>query len=139
MLIRGCTINMHRVPVGAVPDHLTINLVQKVLETYLSPSLPMRKYYQASSDAMHGKTFGAGFRSPLPVPSAFLYSDADTVTVSDDIRTVTAKWRASGSDVEEVEFEGTKHVMHLQSFPEPYERAVANVIRKALGEAHACP
>ena len=107
--------------------------VQAVLETYLSPALPMRKYYQASSDAMHGKDFSAGFSSPLPVPSAFLYSDADTVTVSADIQTVTGKWRARGSDVEEVEFEGTKHVMHLQSYPEVYERAVASLIHKALG------
>ena len=34
MLIRGCTIAMRRVPVGEVPDHLTINLVQKVLELW---------------------------------------------------------------------------------------------------------
>ena len=34
-------------PLGEAPF-----LVQAMLETYLSPSLPMRKYYQASSDAM---------------------------------------------------------------------------------------
>jgi tetratricopeptide (TPR) repeat protein len=34
MLIRGCTIAMQRTPVGTVPDHLTINLVQKVLELW---------------------------------------------------------------------------------------------------------
>ena len=111
-------------------------MVQKLLELYLSPSLPMRQYYQASSDAMHGKDFSAGFSSPLPVPSTFLYSDADTVTVSDDIRAVTGKWRARGSDVEEVTFDGTKHVMHLQSYPDEYEAAVAGLIRKALGKGH---
>ena len=107
--------------------------VQALLETYLSPSLPMRQYYQASSDAMHGETFSSGFSSPLAVPSAFLFSDEDSVTVTADIRTVMDKWRAVGSDVEEVVFEGTKHVMHLQGFPAKYERAVANVVLKAFG------
>ena len=108
-------------------------LVESMLALYLSPSLPMRKYYQASSDAMHGKDFPAGFSSPLPVPSTFLFSDTDTVTVTADIRAVTSKWRARGSDAEEVLFEGTKHVMHLQSYPEEYEAAVARLIEKALG------
>jgi hypothetical protein len=75
-------------------------LVEAVLATCLSPRLPMRQYYQASSDAMHGKTFAAGFSSPIPVPAAFLYSDADSVTISKDIRAVTGKWRAVGADVE---------------------------------------
>ena len=34
MLIRGCTIAMRRPAIGEVPDHLTINLVQKVLELW---------------------------------------------------------------------------------------------------------
>jgi len=34
MLIRGCTIAMRRPGIGQVPDHLTINLVQKVLELW---------------------------------------------------------------------------------------------------------
>lgn len=34
MLIRGCAIAMRRTPKGTVPDHLTINLVQKVLELW---------------------------------------------------------------------------------------------------------
>ena len=108
-------------------------LVQAALETYLSPSLPMRQYYQASSDAMHGKAFAAGFSSPFAVPSAWLFSDADTVTVTADIQAVTQKWRDVGSSVEEVRFEGTKHVMHMQSFPEEYERAVARVVTEAFG------
>lgn len=110
-------------------------MVQLALETYLSPSLPMRKYYQASSDAMHGHDFAAGFSSPLAVPSAFLYSDADSVTISEDIQTVSGKWKARGSDVEEVVFDGTKHVMHMQTYPAEYEAAVANVVRKAFGDA----
>ena len=34
MLIRGCTIAMQRIPVGEVPDHLTINLVNRVLDLW---------------------------------------------------------------------------------------------------------
>ena len=34
MLIRGCTIAMHRPGVGEKPDHLTMNLVQKVFELW---------------------------------------------------------------------------------------------------------
>ena len=34
MLIRGCTIAMRRPTPGGVPDHLTVNLVQKVLELW---------------------------------------------------------------------------------------------------------
>ena len=107
--------------------------VQMLLETYLSPSLPMRKYYQAASDAMHGTAFAAGFSSPLAVPSAFLFSEEDSVTVTADIQVVTSEWRAAGSDVEELMFEGTKHVMHLQSYPDEYEGAIARVVDKAFG------
>ena len=107
--------------------------VQAVLETYLSSALPMRQYYQASSDAMHGKAFAAGFSSPLAVPSTFLFSEEDSVTVTSDIRTVMDKWRAVSGDVEEVMFEGTKHVMHLQGYPTEYETAVGNLVRRALG------
>ena len=111
-------------------------LVQTALEVYLSPRLPMRQYYQAASEAMHGTTFASGFSSPLPVPSAFLFSDHDSVTVTQDILDVTGKWRAVGSAVEEINFDGTKHVMHLQSYPEEYERAVARVVREAFGEEY---
>jgi hypothetical protein len=38
---------------------------------------------------------------------------------------------------QDVEFEGTKHVMHYQSHPEQYERAVARVLRGAFGDEHA--
>ena len=109
-------------------------MVQIALETFLSERLPMRKYYQASSDAMHGHEFSAGFSSPLAVPSTFLYSESDSVTVSKDIQTVSHKWKACGSEVEEIMFEGTKHVMHMQRYPEEYEAAVANVVFKAFGE-----
>ena len=34
MLIRGCTLAMRRPPAGGQPDHLTVNLVQKVLELW---------------------------------------------------------------------------------------------------------
>jgi pentatricopeptide repeat protein len=34
MLIRGCAIAMHRPKIGSRPDHLTLNLVQKVLELW---------------------------------------------------------------------------------------------------------
>jgi len=34
MLIRGCTIAMQRPGIGEQPDHLTVNLVQKVLELW---------------------------------------------------------------------------------------------------------
>ena len=34
MLIRGCTIAMRRPKIGARPDHLTVNLVHKVLELW---------------------------------------------------------------------------------------------------------
>ena len=34
MLIRGCAIAMRRPPIGGKPDHLTLNMVQKVLELW---------------------------------------------------------------------------------------------------------
>lgn len=107
--------------------------IQMLLAAYLSPNLPMRQYYQASSDAMHGKEFAAGFTSPFAVPSAFLYSAADSVTVPADIQRVCDKWRAAGSDVEQVEFDGSAHVSHLLQDPQRYEAVVAGVIRKAFG------
>ena len=118
---------------GSSEGSVSQRLLQATLEAYLHPSGPMREYYQASSDAMHGKTFAAGFSSPLAVPSAFIYSEADTVTRVQDIETVCSEWRAAGSDVEELMFEGTKHVMHLQSYPDEYEGAIARVVDKAFG------
>mmetsp|Transcript_30858 Transcript_30858/g.97015 ORF Transcript_30858/g.97015 Transcript_30858/m.97015 type:complete len:313 (+) Transcript_30858:103-1041(+) len=112
-------------------------LLQSALEAYLSPSGPMRQYYQASSDAMHGKAFGAGFSSPLAVPTAVIYSEADTVTRSEDIRAVFDKWREAGSAVEEAVFEGTQHVSHLPADPGRYEQVVARVVREAFAGAPA--
>ena len=105
-------------------------MIAKLLMTLQNAQLPAWRWQCRT--AMHGRSFAAGFSSPLAVPSAFLYSEADSVTVTRDIQTVAGKWRAAGSDVEEGEFEGTKHVMHLQSFPEQYEAAVGNVLRKAV-------
>ena len=34
MLIRGCAIAMRRPPVGGEPDHLTVNLIHKVVELW---------------------------------------------------------------------------------------------------------
>jgi len=34
MLIRGCTIAMRRPPIGGAPDHLTVNMVQRVVELW---------------------------------------------------------------------------------------------------------
>merc|ERR1711971_374419 len=91
-----------------------------------------RPAMQASSDAMHGKAFGAGFSSPLAVPTAVIYSEADTVTRSEDIRAVFDKWREAGSAVEEAIFEGTQHVSHLPADPGRYEQVVARVVREAF-------
>ena len=145
--IRGCVwdspVDLDGVPFGlsrAVLDgskpgssegSMGQRVLQATLEAYLHPAGPMRQYYQASSDAMHGKTFAAGFSSPLAVPSAFIYSESDTVTRVDDIETVCDKWRAAGSDVEAVAFEGTKHVMHMLADPERYDELVARVLHKA--------
>ena len=70
--------------------------------------------------------------SPLAVPSTFIYSDADTVTNTADILTVCDEWRAAGSSVEQVEFEGTKHVMHLPADPARYEAAIDRLLKAAL-------
>jgi len=150
--IRGCVwdspVDIDGVPFGlsrAVTDatgssegSLAQRLLQATLESYLSPRGPMRQYYQASSDAMHGKTFEhAGFTSPFAVPSSFIYSEADTVTRAADIRRVSDEWRAAGSDVETVVYEGTKHVSHLPADPARYEAAVARVIALGLGDKYA--
>jgi alpha-beta hydrolase superfamily lysophospholipase len=108
---------------GTLPQRL----IQGALEAYLSPNGPVRQYYQEASDAMHGSGFG-GFSSPLPLPSLFLYSDADTVTRTADIQTVMREWTEAGASIDEVTFDGTKHVMHLQSFPDRYEEAVARLL-----------
>ena len=81
---------------------------------------------------MHGKTFAAGFSS-LAVPSAFIYSEADTVTRVQDIETVCSEWRAAGSDVEVAVFEGTKHVMHMLADPARYEAVAWRVLEKGAG------
>lgn len=122
---------------GSSEGSVSQRLLQATLEAYLHPSGPMREYYQASSDAMHGKTFAAGFSSPLAVPSAFIYSEADTVTRVQDIETVCSEWRAAGSDVEVAVFEGTKHVMHMLADPARYEAVVGRVLEKGLGDEHA--
>jgi len=43
MLIRGCTIAMHRVGPGQAPDHLTANLLKKVLELWADMQTMGRK------------------------------------------------------------------------------------------------
>lgn len=151
--IRGCVwdspVDLDGVPFGlsrAVMDgskpgssegSISQRLLQATLEAYLHPAGPMRQYYQASSDAMHGKAFAAGFSSPLAVPSAFIYSEADTVTRREDIETVCGEWRAAGSDVEVVAFEGTKHVMHMLADPARYDAVIGRVLQKGLGDEYA--
>jgi len=130
--LAGVPFGLSRAVVGA-EGNAPQRLLEAGLALYLSEGLPMRQHYQASSDAMHGTRFSeAGFSSPLALPSAFIYSDADTVTNSDDIRVVCDKWRAAGCDMEEALFDGTAHVSHLPSAPDKYEGAVARVIAKAL-------
>ena len=114
-----------------------VGLLEACLDAYLSPRLPMRQHYQASSDAMHGMRFEAGFVSPLALPAAFLFSEADTVTNVNDIRIVCDKWRAAGCEVQEAVFEGTAHVSHLPAFPICYEQTVAGIIKRAFGETYA--
>ena len=71
--IDGVPFGLSRAIFGNTSEgSLRQKLVQRALEVYLSPSLPMRPYYQASSDAMHGTTFASGITSPLAVPSSFL-------------------------------------------------------------------
>jgi len=125
----GVPFGLSRAVVGS-EGTMPQRALEATISAYLSPSLPMRKHLQKASDAMHGAHLGA-FASPLPAPSLFVYSEADSVTQAGDIKSVTGKWRAAGSDVEEVEYEGTTHVSHLPSDPTRYDQAVERLLRRA--------
>jgi hypothetical protein len=68
--------------------------------------------HRASSDHFHGNHIGA--------PSMWFYSKADPVCNYKDCLTVIGKWRASGTEVEEVVWEDTPHIQHGRKDPERY-------------------
>jgi len=68
--------------------------------------------HRASSAHFHGNTIRA--------PSLWFYSLADPVANYEDCLTVINKWRAGGTEVEEVVWEHTPHIQHGRKDPERY-------------------
>jgi len=95
-------------------------LAQRALEAavhaYLGVFQTVALRYKETSDFLHAHD--------LDVPSLWLFSRDDFVVDADDIHTVIRKWEANGQRVTPVEFNDSKHVMHLPTHTADYDRAV---------------
>ena len=68
--------------------------------------------HAAASNSFHG--------NHVPAPSIWFYSKADPVCNFNDCETVIGKWKARGTEVEEIVWEDTPHIQHGRVDPGRY-------------------
>ena len=83
-----------------------------------------------SAGVMHRASSHAFHENSIPAPALWFYSKADPVCDWQDCVTVTDKWKAKGTEVEECVWEHTPHIQHGRVDPDRYFGTLDTFLKK---------
>lgn len=98
-------------------------LIEKTARLYL-------KLTENSAGVMHRASSHAFHENDTPAPALWFYSKADAVCEWRDCETVTSKWKAKGTEVEECVWEDTPHIQHARVDPDRYFGTLDRFLKK---------
>lgn len=102
-------------------------VVEKVIEKVARGYL---KVTENSAGVMHRASSHAFHENSIAAPSLWFYSKADPVSDWQDCVTVTSKWKAKGTEVEECVWDHTPHIQHARIDPDRYFGTLDKFLKK---------
>lgn len=98
-------------------------MIEKCAQAYL-------KVTENSAGVMHRASSHAFHENSIDAPALWFYSKADNVCEWQDCVTVTDKWKAKGTEVEECVWEDTPHIQHARVDPDRYFGTLDKFLKK---------